>query len=113
MAEIIVGKTKVTYQGEKKSLTTAMYGWSRWGGVNYGLVQKKLDPEWSCQACGILQIDTLPPYMFEFIPREYIRICSPCHFVRLKEAIITFDELLRIIRIRHDEMDDSLEIVCS
>lgn len=106
MPSIIVGDTKVTYNGEKKVITTAMYGWTKWGGSNMGLVQKNLDPEWNCQACGDLQTEELSPYMFEFIPREYIRICSICHFIRIKQTIKEFKDLIEAVRKRHDLYDE-------
>ena len=99
---IIVGDRHVKLTVERKLITNKMYGWSKYGGVNLGLVQENLTPEWSCQACGGVQTDDLPPYMFEFLPREFIRICSPCQYIRQKDQINTFDGLLGAVRRSHD-----------
>lgn len=96
--QIIVGNTVKTLSVSRKLITKAMYGWSKYGGVNYGLVQKNLEPIWSCQACGERQTEDLPPYMFEFAPREFVRICSKCHFKRLKENIDAFEDLITLVR---------------
>lgn len=87
----------------KKNLNRAKFGWTKWGGANQGLVQKNLTQEWNCQSCGEKQTDELPPYMFEFAEREYIRICSKCHHIRLKLSIapLEFDVLVVKVRIFH------------
>lgn len=69
------------------ALNKAKYGWSKWGGPNQGIVQKNLTEEWYCQACQEKQTDELPPYMFEYAEREFIRICSKCHNTRMKYDI--------------------------
>jgi hypothetical protein len=98
---IHVGDKKVRVLGDKKTLTTKMYGWSKYGGVSMGLVQENLTPEWYCQACNDKQTDDLPPYMFEFTPREFIRICSVCHFNRIKDNITVLSDLIDAVRIVH------------
>ncbi len=92
----------------KKNLDRAKYGWSRYGGPNRGLVQEDLTEEWNCQACGETQTNQLPPYMYEFSPREFVRICSKCHYTRLQEAIepLQFDILIAIVRVHHDNLDN-------
>jgi hypothetical protein len=84
----------------RKALNKAKYGWSKWGGPNQGLVQKNLTPEWFCQACQDKQPDELTPYMFEFVEREYIRICSKCHHIRIQYEIqpLQFNVLIEIVR---------------
>lgn len=84
----------------RKALNKAKYGWSKWGGANYGLVQKNLTNEWSCQACGQTQPDELTPYMFEFVEREYVRICSKCHHIRIKFDILPLQFTVLIERVR-------------
>jgi len=80
-----------------KPLTEAMYGWNKYGGVNLGLVQEKLGDEWVCQACS--QTQTLgQPYSFEFVPREFIKICESCHGVRVENNIGEFSDLMVIVR---------------
>lgn len=98
---IIVGDRLVELTVERKHITKFMYSRSKYGGVNYGLVQENLTPEWSCQACGEKQIAELPPFMFEFLPREFARICSICHHTRLKENITSFEDLLGLVRHPH------------
>jgi hypothetical protein len=84
----------------RKALNKQKYGWSKWGGPNFGLVQKNLTPEWFCQACKQMQPEELTPYMFEFVEREYIRICSKCHHVRITNDIqpLQFDILIDLVR---------------
>jgi len=85
----------------RKALNKQKYGWSKWGGPNMGLVQKNLTETWFCQACCEEQPDDLSPYMFEFVEREYVRICSKCHAIRLKENIqpLEFEKLCDLVRI--------------
>jgi len=84
----------------RKALNKAKYGWTKWGGSNFGLVQKNLTETWFCQACKEEQPDELTPYMFEFVEREYIRICSKCHATRLKQNIkpLEFARLISVVR---------------
>lgn len=84
------------------SMTRKMYSWSKWGGVNYGLVQKTKTADWTCQACGQKQTDQLPSYMFEFLPDEFIRICSHCQYVKNTREIDSLSALLDLVRQRLD-----------
>ena len=86
------------------SITTFSYGWTKWGGANRGLVQEDLTEEWHCQACGETETAELPPYMYEFAPREFIRICSKCHNVRLQKGIepLQFPVLVSLVRVNHE-----------
>lgn len=70
--------------------------WSKWGGSMGGLVKEEL-PEWTCQACGKRQPKGLPAFMFQFVPREFIRICSRCHNVSKERNITVFYELKVIV----------------
>lgn len=87
----------------RNAMNKAKYGWSKFGGPNRGLVQEDLTDEWNCQACGETQTKELPPFMYEFSPREYIRICSKCHNVRLRQEIepLHFNLFISIVRVRH------------
>lgn len=85
----------------KKALNKQKYGWSKWGGANFGLVQKNLTEEWSCQACGEKQTNELPPYMFEFVEREYVRICSKCHHIRITLEILPLQFAILVECVRH------------
>ena len=72
-----------------------MYGWSKHGGANHGLVMEDL-PEWTCQACASKQTLDLPAYMIpeDEYQREFFRICSKCKSRMLKLGITTMPELL-------------------
>ena len=84
------------------SITSVLYGWSKWGGSHSGLVQEELTEEWHCQACGEKETNELPPFMYEYAPREYIRICSKCQNILLQKEIQPqqFDTLVSIVRVR-------------
>ncbi len=84
----------------RKALNKQKYGWSKWGGANMGLVQKNLTETWFCQSCKQEQPDKLTPYMFEYASREYIRICSKCHWIRLHKNILPlqFETLCALVR---------------
>lgn len=80
-----------------RALTAAMYGWSKHGGANFGLVQEKLGEEWTCQVCSKKQ--TLDqPYDFEFSPNEFIKICSTCHASKVAGDITELADLIAIVR---------------
>lgn len=53
-------------------------GWSRWGGGRRGLIKAETDGEWFCQSCGLAHPNSDSPYMFEFSPGEFLRICNKC-----------------------------------
>lgn len=80
-----------------KPLTQAMYGWSKHGGVNLGLVQEKLGDEWICQACSETQ-SVGQPFDFEFMPREFIKICESCHTVGVENEVTLFSDLIMLVR---------------
>lgn len=81
-----------------RSITNKAYSWSKWGGSNLGLVQENKTDEWNCQACSEPQTSELPSYMFEFIEKEFIRICSVCQSLKLLKHIETLSELIDTAR---------------
>ena len=95
---IIVGDRKVDLYGDTRQTTKKMYGWSKWGGANFGLVQENKTDEWSCQGCGVPQASELPSYMFEFLENEFMRICSVCQAIKLAKHIHTLDSLIQAVR---------------
>lgn len=105
MKTIIVGDRKVEIH---ETMTKKMYGWSKWGGVNLGLVQENKTDEWACQACSEMQTSELPSYMFEFIENEFIRICSICQALKTINHLETLTALLQAVRKRHDAWDDEI-----
>lgn len=105
--DIIIQKTVVvvednlwnqTIEDRVSGLTKKAYGWSKWGGANHGLVKKQKTEEWSCQACGETAGSEMPSYMFEFIPDEFIRICSNCQALKNIRNIKTMPDLLAHVR---------------
>ena len=93
----------------KKLINKAKYGWSKWGSNNNGLVDEEITEEWNCQACGEMQTDELPPFMYEVSDREYIRICSVCQNKTIIDHIepLHFDLLIIRVRKRHGLLDYS------
>jgi len=102
---IIVGDRKVELHGNPKEVTRKMYGWSKWGGANFGLVQENKTEEWSCQGCGSPQTSELPSYMFEFTDNEFIRICSVCQAIKLHYHIHSLDNLIEAVRNKRESWD--------
>jgi hypothetical protein len=104
--DIVIQKTVIvednqwnkTIEDRVSGLTKKAYGWSKWGGANYGLVQKQKTEEWNCQACGEKEGSEMPSYMFEIIPSEFIRICSNCQALKNIHSLKTMHELLRLVR---------------
>jgi hypothetical protein len=92
---VIIGNTERVITD---SMHSKMYGWSKWGGSNSGLVQKDKTFEWSCQGCGERLGSTCPSYMFEFCKNEFIRICTSCQSLKLDKHIKTLDELIENTR---------------
>lgn len=84
------------------TVTSLGFTWNKYGGTSYGVLQKDLTPQWYCQACNEPQTEDLPPYMFEYPEREYIRICSKCQFERTTKNIDSFFELIQIVRVQID-----------
>lgn len=76
-----MGRIEITH-------TKKMYGWSKWGGPNMGLLIEDLE-EWACQACGSLQSKGLPSYMIpiDILLRDYCRVCSVCKNLALARKI--------------------------
>jgi hypothetical protein len=72
--------------------------WSKYGGGQHALDTQDLSEEWVCQACSVPQIDLLSPYLFEFVPREYVRICAKCQAMRTRLNITSFEELISLCR---------------
>ena len=103
---IIVGDRKVDLYGDPKKVTKKMYGWSKWGGVNFGLVQENKTEEWSCQGCGNPQASELPSYMFEFSPDEFIRICSICQAIKFAQHITSLDGLIQAVRAKRTDWNE-------
>ena len=95
-------------QAVKKLINKAKYGWSKWGRNNNGLVDEDITEEWNCQACGEMQTDELPPFMYEVSKREYIRICSVCQNKTIIDHIepLHFDLLIIRVRKRHGLLDN-------
>ena len=81
-----------------RDISIKAFSWSKHGGSNYGLVQKSKTIEWVCQACGEKQASELPSYMFEMLEDEFIRICSSCQAVKLKERIQLLADLIAKVR---------------
>lgn len=81
------------------SIGKMLYGWSKFGGANYGIIREETD-EWACQICGARQIMGLPQY---FLPmdnyrRDFIRVCSGCWADIRKLNIKTYKELVRKVK---------------
>jgi hypothetical protein len=75
------------------TLNKLKYGWSKYGGGWRGLEQEPLSDKWCCQACGEIHPKVISPYMFEWLPREFVRICASCHYKTKKKKIKTFKQL--------------------
>ena len=72
-----------------------MYGWSKWGGGNKGLVKEELD-EWYCQSCAEVQRRGLPSYMIETAEREFVRVCSKCKNRMVKKNLKDYYDLIKM-----------------
>lgn len=92
---VIVGNTQKTITS---SMHSKMYGWSKYGGANYGLVQENKTKIWSCQTCGDKQGSDLPAYMFEFSKDEFIRICTNCQRLKLLHHVDDLQNLIDLAR---------------
>ncbi len=53
-------------------------GWSKYGGARHGAIKESFDDSWFCQSCGSMQPHTLKPFLYEFLPGEYVRVCAKC-----------------------------------
>ena len=76
-----------------------MYGWSKYGGPNMGLIKEELEV-WFCQCCSREQTKAQGQFMIEITlhTREYARICAVCRNYVLENRITTFRQLLRRAR---------------
>lgn len=86
---------------ERKELMKKMYGWSKWGGANRGLVFYEDDQdEWTCQSCAQKQAKVLPAYIvpLDGDHREYCRICSSCKFIAVRDHVEDIQGLIVIVR---------------
>ena len=81
----------------KVTITRLMYGWSRWGGGNQGLVKEELD-EWYCQNCGEIQKKGLPSYMVETAEREFVRVCAKCKHKMVENRLKDYWGLMNYTR---------------
>lgn len=52
--------------------------WSKYGGAIGGLVKEKIKDDWWCQTCGEKQPKEFKPFLFEYYPGDFIRLCNPC-----------------------------------
>lgn len=86
------------YGMTKKEWNRLKYGWSKYGSSNFGLVKQNITEDWTCQACGERQEINLPSFMFEFLEREFIRICSKCQNNKITNSITTLDSLIKLCR---------------
>jgi len=93
----------IVVSNQAKPLTALMYGWNKYGGANFGLVQESIDAEWDCQSCGLQSSDI--PYDFEFAPREFIKICVFCHRLKVSYNIDSFLDLIDLVRAKHSVVE--------
>lgn len=79
--------------------TKAMYGWSKYGGPNMGLVKQENDT-WYCQSCGEEYPEEMSPFMMPMddTMREFIRICGICYKRVLIKRIKYIMSLFKSIR---------------
>lgn len=84
---------------KKVSVTKQMYGWTKWGGPNMGLVKEELD-EWYCQVCSSRQTRALPAYMIPLdkSERDFVRVCSLCKNKQLVAEVEDFYSLINKVR---------------
>jgi hypothetical protein len=71
--------------------------WSKYGGARQGLVREDSET-WNCQGCAEELPNTLPGYMFEFLPNEYVKLCSACQNTVKRRKITRYVTLTRIVR---------------
>ncbi len=88
---------------EIKAINKAKYGWSKYGGANYGLVTQEIHNTWYCQTCGEEQPEAIKPYMYEYFPRDYIRICSICYS---KTQILKHPTVRKIVELARSKKRD-------
>jgi hypothetical protein len=75
------------------------FGWSKWE-KSSGESDKVERVAWCCQACGEEQPLELSPYRFAFdsSKAEHVRICSKCIRIAHNEQVVTFYQLIAIVR---------------
>lgn len=93
---------------EQISLNKMRYGWSKYGGANYGIAKqtgtagdlsRDLDDNiWYCQLCGAEQTNDLPNYLFSLddAQRDFIRVCSKCKFEAIGKKAKSYRELMKL-----------------
>ena len=85
------------------SVTKMMYGWTKYGGSNHGLVKK--GGEWYCQSCGKEQPDEFPAYMMCVDGgnyRSFIRLCAHCENVVKKNNIKCLLKLKEKLKVENE-----------
>ena len=90
------------------TITQKMYGWSKWGGGNHGLVKEELDT-WYCQGCSELQRKGLPSYMVELATREFARVCAKCKHEMVVKRINSYWKLIGWVQGRRGQDDINLQ----
>lgn len=80
-------------------ITKMMYGWSKYGGGNHGLV-KDQNEIWYCQCCRVKCTREMPAYMFAFDDsnREFVRLCSTCSHLTKVADIHSYKDLVFAVR---------------
>jgi len=88
---------------EEITITKAMYGWTKYGGNNHGLVKE--GGRWYCQACGLEQPDEFPAYMMcvdHDSYRSFIRLCGNCEHLVKQRMIDDFMTLKKLVEKRSE-----------
>jgi hypothetical protein len=86
------------YWKESHYITSNVTGsWSKWGGANQGMIKEDL-PEWSCQSCADTQRRGMPSYMVEVSSLDYVRICSRCKNIMVREGLNNYWSLIAKVR---------------
>ena len=80
-----------------------MYGWTKYGGANNGLVKEGGD--WYCQVCGKKQPREIPAFMFRHSIgdlRNFLRICAVCEHIykKNKKKCTNVNKLISLCRKR-------------
>ena len=54
--------------------------WTKYGGRVYDPIGRQDEDfsNWYCQSCHREMTEEMPPYMYEFPEKEYIRVCAIC-----------------------------------
>ncbi len=68
--------------------------WSKWGGARAGVEKEQLTV-WSCQSCGVEQVNVLPAYMIpDDSSTEFFRVCTLCKHHAIVEKYLNIWELI-------------------